>query len=252
MRGRLSRPAPVGTRLTWTLSDRPCPADRWRGGGGPTATGCPSCGFQERSRNGTWSIAVMVGGPVSCASIVAPTGVTGERRRAGPGEPAASGSGQVVHRVETGRASGAEPGVDQLADSGRVPRPRPRDPPDAGVAFNDVLAIGVLRRLHEQGVAVPEEIAVTGFDDTRYTVPTLTTGPTAAGPAAAPPSPILQPGPPVPGPDIPSPFPGPPSPAFSRGRRRRTDRPWRLIRCSERQLSQPRHWSISLGWSVRW
>jgi LacI family transcriptional regulator, galactose operon repressor len=33
------------------------------------------------------------------------------------------------------------------------------------VAYNDLLAIGVLRRLEERGVAVPETLSVTGFDD---------------------------------------------------------------------------------------
>ena len=33
------------------------------------------------------------------------------------------------------------------------------------VAYNDLLAIGVLRRLEERGVAVPQTVSVTGFDD---------------------------------------------------------------------------------------
>jgi LacI family transcriptional regulator, repressor for deo operon, udp, cdd, tsx, nupC, and nupG len=33
------------------------------------------------------------------------------------------------------------------------------------VAFNDLLAIGVLRRLEHLGVAVPGELSVVGFDD---------------------------------------------------------------------------------------
>ncbi len=52
------------------------------------------------------------------------------------------------------------------------------DPPDAVVAFNDSLALGALRVLHEAGVAVPAQIGVVGFDDIkdgRYSVPTLTT-----------------------------------------------------------------------------
>jgi LacI family transcriptional regulator len=46
------------------------------------------------------------------------------------------------------------------------------------LAFNDLVAMGLLSGLHERGVNVPEDISVTGFDDipfARYTTPTLTT-----------------------------------------------------------------------------
>jgi LacI family transcriptional regulator len=46
------------------------------------------------------------------------------------------------------------------------------------LAFNDLTAMGLLSSLNEQGVRVPEDISVTGFDDipfARYTTPALTT-----------------------------------------------------------------------------
>lgn len=46
------------------------------------------------------------------------------------------------------------------------------------VAYNDLLAIGVLRRLEERGIPVPETLSVTGFDDifgTDFCHPPLTT-----------------------------------------------------------------------------
>jgi len=46
------------------------------------------------------------------------------------------------------------------------------------LAFNDLLAIGVLNGLLERGVRVPDDVSVTGFDDipfARYTSPSLTT-----------------------------------------------------------------------------
>ena len=49
--------------------------------------------------------------------------------------------------------------------------------PDAVFCFNDLVATGVLRTLHEQGVAVPDEISVVGFDDveeSRFSIPSLT------------------------------------------------------------------------------
>jgi LacI family repressor for deo operon, udp, cdd, tsx, nupC, and nupG len=52
------------------------------------------------------------------------------------------------------------------------------DPPDGMFCFSDELAAGVLRELHEQGLRVPADISVIGFDDieeARFTTPSLTT-----------------------------------------------------------------------------
>jgi len=46
------------------------------------------------------------------------------------------------------------------------------------LAFNDLVAMGLLSGLHERGIRVPEDISVTGFDDipfAKYTTPPLTT-----------------------------------------------------------------------------
>jgi DNA-binding LacI/PurR family transcriptional regulator len=51
-------------------------------------------------------------------------------------------------------------------------------PPDALFCFNDLLALGALRALHEAGLRVPDDVAVVGFDDieeARYSTPTLST-----------------------------------------------------------------------------
>jgi DNA-binding LacI/PurR family transcriptional regulator len=51
-------------------------------------------------------------------------------------------------------------------------------PPDAVLCFNDTLALGAIRALHDAGLRVPDDVAVAGFDDIedgRYSVPTLTT-----------------------------------------------------------------------------
>ncbi len=48
----------------------------------------------------------------------------------------------------------------------------------AAVAFNDLVAMGLLSALSERGVSVPGEMSVTGFDDipfARFTTPPLTT-----------------------------------------------------------------------------
>ena len=52
------------------------------------------------------------------------------------------------------------------------------DPPDAVFCFNDLLALGALRTLLSRGMAVPEDVAVIGFDDIedgRFSTPTLST-----------------------------------------------------------------------------
>lgn len=49
---------------------------------------------------------------------------------------------------------------------------------DAIFCFNDALALGVLRGLHQHGIRVPDDIAVVGWDDIEpaaFTTPTLTT-----------------------------------------------------------------------------
>lgn len=49
---------------------------------------------------------------------------------------------------------------------------------DAVVAFSDVIALGAMRVMQEAGIRIPEDVAVIGFDDideTRYTLPTLST-----------------------------------------------------------------------------
>jgi DNA-binding LacI/PurR family transcriptional regulator len=45
------------------------------------------------------------------------------------------------------------------------------DPPDAIAAMSDELAIGALRAAARAGVAVPEHLAVTGWDDTEAAAP---------------------------------------------------------------------------------
>ncbi|MEV0329569.1 LacI family DNA-binding transcriptional regulator [Micromonospora echinospora] len=67
------------------------------------------------------------------------------------------------------RADGAAAMRDLLASGER---------PDAVFCFNDTLALGALRVLHEHGLRAPEDVAVAGFDDIedgRFSIPTLST-----------------------------------------------------------------------------
>ena len=50
-------------------------------------------------------------------------------------------------------------------------------PPDAVFCFNDLLALGAIRALHDLDLRVPQDVAVVGFDDIdegRFSTPTLT------------------------------------------------------------------------------
>jgi len=52
------------------------------------------------------------------------------------------------------------------------------EPPTAVFAYNDMMAIGALRALHEAGLRVPEDFSLVGFDDiaqASFTCPSLTT-----------------------------------------------------------------------------
>lgn len=54
----------------------------------------------------------------------------------------------------------------------------------AALAYNDLVAMGLLSALHELGVRVPDDISVAGFDDipfARYTTPPLTTASVPVG-----------------------------------------------------------------------
>ena len=52
------------------------------------------------------------------------------------------------------------------------------DRPEAVFCFNDLMALGAMRAVHEAGLAVPGDIALVGFDDVEeaeYAIPSLTT-----------------------------------------------------------------------------
>jgi len=52
------------------------------------------------------------------------------------------------------------------------------EPPQAVFAYNDLIAIGAIRAIHEANLLVPQDVAVIGFDDIeegRFATPSLTT-----------------------------------------------------------------------------
>jgi DNA-binding LacI/PurR family transcriptional regulator len=75
----------------------------------------------------------------------------------------------VVEVSDWFRSNGAE-AMHKLLDSGV--------PFDGVVAFNDLIGLGAMRVIQEAGIRIPDDVSVVGFDDideTRYTLPSLTT-----------------------------------------------------------------------------
>lgn len=110
-----------------------------------------------------------------------PIGYVGPASDAGPGrsrrrgyEEALAAAGRAVDPAlvvgdDYTRESGAA-AMRALLDGGRLPR--------AVVCANDLIAIGVLDVARERGIAVPDDLAVVGFDDIEaasFTSPRLTT-----------------------------------------------------------------------------
>jgi LacI family transcriptional regulator len=82
---------------------------------------------------------------------------------------ARKGAREIVLRGDFSEASGYRAGIEICAAKER---------PDAIFAANDMMALGCLFALTEQGVAVPDAIALAGFDDipiARFVTPPLTT-----------------------------------------------------------------------------
>lgn len=133
-----------------------------------------------------------VDGVAAAREMVGHLVATGRSRVACIGTRPGASTGTAAQRLAGYRAALAEAGLgappayevavagSRRADGAAAARQLLRlDPrPDAIFCFSDLLALGVLRALHEEGVRVPEEIAVAGFDDItegRYAIPSLTT-----------------------------------------------------------------------------
>lgn len=85
----------------------------------------------------------------------------------------ALGDAGLEPMVLTGGTWTTSSGAEQAA---RLLSGKPR--PTAMMCGNDLLALGAIRAVREQGLSVPEDVAVTGFDDfdfSQFTRPALTT-----------------------------------------------------------------------------
>jgi len=103
------------------------------------------------------------------AYVEGPEGVANENRRRGLADFLADAPDVELVSIPGGR--GSEEGlaaVPAVIDSGAT----------AALAFNDLVAIGMVHGLVERGVRVPDDISVTGFDDipfAKFMSPSLTT-----------------------------------------------------------------------------
>ncbi len=104
---------------------------------------------------------VYVGGPEPS--------VSNTKRLHGLHDFAATVDGLVIDRVAGGSSSAdGHAAAEAVLASGA----------SAALAFNDLVAVGLLSSLAERGVRVPDDVSVTGFDDillARYAAPALTT-----------------------------------------------------------------------------
>jgi DNA-binding LacI/PurR family transcriptional regulator len=102
-----------------------------------------------------------------------PTAATAQLRLAGYRDALAHAGLQRQSRYEIAVGNYDRP--DGAAAVRALLRRRPA--PDALFCFNDLLAVGALRALHDAGVRVPHDMRVAGIDDiaeARYAVPSLT------------------------------------------------------------------------------
>ena len=87
-------------------------------------------------------------------------------------QQAFEGSGAELHRHDVAEASADE--GERIASEVLLGA----DAPDAVVAYNDLIALGLLGQAQALGLSVPREVSLTGFDNIgygRYTSPALTT-----------------------------------------------------------------------------
>jgi DNA-binding LacI/PurR family transcriptional regulator len=133
-----------------------------------------------------------VDGVAAARDLVAHLVATGRQRIACVGTRPGASRGTAAQRLAGYRQALAEAGLTAPAGY-EVPVMQWRRPdgadaarrllaldawPDAVFCFSDALALGVLRALHDEGVTVPTDVAVAGFDDiteARYAIPSLTT-----------------------------------------------------------------------------
>ncbi len=101
--------------------------------------------------------------------VEGPDGVANENRLRGLADFSQTAPDVTIVRVQGG--AGSEDGlaaVDGVASSGAT----------AALAFNDLVAVGLVHGLMERGIRVPDDMSVAGFDDipfSRFLSPSLTT-----------------------------------------------------------------------------
>lgn len=133
------------------------------------AVSAPTLSVDSRSGFETLARHLYTLGHRRLAYVEGPDGVANENRLRGLADFQQSAEGVTLKRVRGGASS--ESGlaaVEALAATDAT----------AALAFNDLVAIGLVHGLTERGIRVPDDISITGFDDipfARFMSPSLTT-----------------------------------------------------------------------------
>ena len=140
-------------------------------GGRPLREGCCSVGTDSRAAGLMLGRHLRELGHRHIAYVGFPAARWSADRWQGLSEAfAGSGARLVQHAVDEAVAAEGE----RIASSVLLGA----EPPDAVVAYNDLLALGLLGQTHALGLPVPQAVSIVGFDDilyARYAHPALTT-----------------------------------------------------------------------------
>ncbi|MGN6751013.1 MAG: LacI family DNA-binding transcriptional regulator [Intrasporangium sp.] len=134
------------------------------------ARAVPALVLINRSVRGKSADSVLVDYDLGMTELVDHLVSLGHRRVAYLSGPAHAWSDRQRRRVlERARRAGLDvvalPCGSTVSDGHRMAEAALDSRPTAVIAFNDNVALGLLSRLHELGVRVPEDVSVTGFDD---------------------------------------------------------------------------------------
>lgn len=179
-------PSVIDGLVVWALADdQPLPQEALRRGlpmvthGGPQLPATPYVGIDGEAASAAVAMAALRGGRRRPAVIAFPFGRARHGESSLGPDPAQATSKVTRDRLNGYRRALTRTGHDwhivpvieaarndrQHGREAALPLLRKTVPPDTVLAMSDELAIGVCAAATEQGLTVPGDVAVTGFDD---------------------------------------------------------------------------------------